>query len=358
MQSAVVLQEIPLSVFTPAGGVSGDQDEPFVVVRMAAPGPVDLDATAKQLVEVTHEIAVKFMYGWWDRFGRPRSSSVGGPDDAGRTDSRVEIADRLTGRRTCARDRRHTSHIRWHGLTSPRRACVSGGDDDGTREDPETDGNALRGDTHEIPVKPMTLDGIAWEFQVRPMLAVCKTVLIPTAKQSEVVGHETEWSWLIPGGGDWLDQDNPPVVVAIIVDPAPALPLFPTAMQSLALAHEMLKRSTPLEGTSVWLVQVDPLLSVPITYGAESKLVPRATQFVTFGQKTPFSSVPKGIEVCAVQEVRFTVLTEAPPPAAPLPTATHVADPAHETEVRDDTEGGPTLSTYFHSWFPRRRERR
>lgn len=195
------------------------------------------------------------------------------------------------------------------------------------------------GDTHEIPVKPMTLDGIAWEFQDRPTLAVCKTVSTPTAKQSEVVGHETESSWLIPGGGDWLDQDNPPVVVAIIVDPAPALPLFPTAMQSLALADEMLKRSTPLEGTSVWLVQVDPLLSVPTTYGAESKLVPRATQFVIFGQKTPFSWVPKGIEVCAVQDVRFTVLTEAPPPAAPLPTATQVVDPADETAVRDDTEG-------------------
>jgi hypothetical protein len=154
-----------------------------------------------------------------------------------------------------------------------------------------------------------------------------------------LLGHETEWSWLIPGGGVSLDQDNPPVVVTMIIDPAPGLPLFPTAMQSLALAHEMLKRSTPLEGTSVWLVQVDPLLSVPTTYGVELKLVPRATQFVIFGQKTPFSWVPTGMEVCAVQEVRLTVLTDAPPPADPLPTATQLVDPAHETEVRADTEG-------------------
>jgi hypothetical protein len=43
--------------------------------------------------------------------------------------------------------------------------------------------------------------------------------------------------------------------------------------------------------------------------------------------------------VCRVQVVRLTVLTDTPPPAFPIPTATHVVGPAHETEVRDDTDG-------------------
>jgi hypothetical protein len=61
MQSVVVAQEIPLSVLTPAGGVSGDQDEPFVVVTMAALVPPDEEPTATQLRALAQEIPVKFV---------------------------------------------------------------------------------------------------------------------------------------------------------------------------------------------------------------------------------------------------------------------------------------------------------
>jgi hypothetical protein len=50
----------------------------------------------------------------------------------------------------------------------------------------------------------------------------------------------------------------------MIVDPARLLPLFPTATQSLELAQEIPVTSTALDGAG-WLVQVEPLFSVPIT---------------------------------------------------------------------------------------------
>jgi hypothetical protein len=50
----------------------------------------------------------------------------------------------------------------------------------------------------------------------------------------------------------------------MIVDPAPGLPLLPTATQSFALAQEMLVTLTALDGT-VWAAHVAPLLSVLIT---------------------------------------------------------------------------------------------
>jgi hypothetical protein len=50
------------------------------------------------------------------------------------------------------------------------------------------------GETHEMPVRPLTLAGMDWLVQVRPTLVVCKTVSTPAAKQSEVIGQETELS--------------------------------------------------------------------------------------------------------------------------------------------------------------------
>jgi len=49
-----------------------------------------------------------------------------------------------------------------------------------------------------------------------------------------------------------------------MVDPAPVLPLFPTAMQSTAVAHEMPVKSMAFDG-ALWDDQVEPLFEVPTT---------------------------------------------------------------------------------------------
>ena len=74
-------------------------------------------------------------------------------------------------------------------------------------------------------------------------------MLIPTAKHSTVLGHETELSWPVPAVGSAAVQLTAhPVVVPMMVDPAPMFPLFPTAMQSSAAEHEIPVRSTALDG--------------------------------------------------------------------------------------------------------------
>jgi hypothetical protein len=50
----------------------------------------------------------------------------------------------------------------------------------------------------------------------------------------------------------------------MMVAPAPGLPLFPTATQSFELAQEIPVTSTALDGAD-WFVQLEPLLSVPMT---------------------------------------------------------------------------------------------
>jgi hypothetical protein len=83
----------------------------------------------------------------------------------------------------------------------------------------------------------------------------------------------------------------------MIVEPVPGFPLLPTAMQSFALAHERLSRSKAFAGTLVWLVHVDPLFSVPTTYGVELKVVPTPRQFV------PFTHAISAIEPVGIDEV-------------------------------------------------------
>lgn len=86
----------------------------------------------------------------------------------------------------------------------------------------------------------------------------------PAAKQSAVVGHDTELKRLVPAGGVWADHDRPPVVVPMIVDPAPILPVLPTAMQFVEDEQEIPVRSTALAG-GLWSDQEEPLLEVPTT---------------------------------------------------------------------------------------------
>jgi hypothetical protein len=47
-----------------------------------------------------------------------------------------------------------------------------------------------------------------------------------------VLGHDAEVSWLVPSGGVCSVQLVPPLMVLMIVEPAPVFPLLPTAMQS------------------------------------------------------------------------------------------------------------------------------
>ncbi len=136
---------------------------------------------------------------------------------------------------------------------------------------------------HEIPFRPLTWVGMTSGLQAYPALTEARIDLAPAAKQSALLGHETAFKLLVPGGGFWADHVNPPVEVPMMVDPAPVLPLLPTAMQFTALEHEMPVRSTALDG-GLWDDQVEPLFEVPTTYGVELRLVPTAMQVVSLGQ--------------------------------------------------------------------------
>ena len=101
----------------------------------------------------------------------------------------------------------------------------------------------------EIPLRPLTWEGIDSLVHAYPAFREVSTESTPAAKQSAVLGHEVEFSVLLPAGGFWAVHDNPPVTVVMIVDPAPLLPLPPTAMQSSGAEHEMPVRSTAFDGT-------------------------------------------------------------------------------------------------------------
>ena len=107
-------------------------------------------------------------------------------------------------------------------------------------------------------------------------------------------------SRLVPGGGLCAVHDTPPVVVFMMVDPAPRLPVLPTATQSSAAEQEIPVTSTALGG-GVWRDQFSPLLEVPTTYGVELRLVPTAIQVVATGQAMEFNCDPDGIELVVVQ---------------------------------------------------------
>jgi hypothetical protein len=227
---------------------------PFVVATMTAPGPTEEEPTAMQSMRLAQEIPVKFV-------------TVAGIDSLLHVVPPFVVPKLLPAKQVDSLT--HETPVRtptfdgtgWLDQTTPASVVLMM---TGVEKMPKPTAVHVDGKTHEMPVRPLTSAGIDWPFQVRPTLVECKTASIPTAKQSVVVGHEAEASWLVPIGGVWFDQDNPPVVVARIVDPEPVFPLLPTVMQSFESAQEMLVRSTALDGT-VWLAHVAPLLSVPIT---------------------------------------------------------------------------------------------
>jgi hypothetical protein len=103
-------------------------------------------------------------------------------------------------------------------------------------------------ETQEMPFRPATPEGSDCELQARPALTDARTELTPTAKQSEVVGHDTEFKPLVPAGGDWAVHESPPVEVLMMVDPAPKLPVLPTATHSSGAEQEIPVSSTALRG--------------------------------------------------------------------------------------------------------------
>jgi hypothetical protein len=113
----------------------------------------------------------------------------------------------------------------------------------------------------EIPLRPLTSAGIDSSVHAYPAFREVSTESTPAAKQSAVLGHEAEFSVLVPAGAFWAVHDKPPVIVPMIVDPAPLLPLLPTAMQSSGAEHEMPVRSTAFGG-GLWRDQVDPVVDV------------------------------------------------------------------------------------------------
>ncbi|HEY6429351.1 MAG TPA: hypothetical protein VIX84_19175 [Acidimicrobiales bacterium] len=62
----------------------------------------------------------------------------------------------------------------------------------GLEKTPKPTAMHREGDTHEMPVRPSTVDGIAWGFHVRPTFVVCRAASTPTEKQSAVVGHDVD----------------------------------------------------------------------------------------------------------------------------------------------------------------------
>jgi len=116
----------------------------------------------------------------------------------------------------------------------------------------------------EMPLRPATSDGMVWGLQAYPALTEAKTEFTPTAKQSAVVGQATELRRLVPGGGVWAVHRVPPVVVLMMVEPAPRLPVVPTATQTSAAEQEIPVRSTALLG-GLWRDHVEPLFEVPTT---------------------------------------------------------------------------------------------
>ena len=188
MQCVESTQEIPVKLVTVAGKVSDDHTVPPSVETMMLGDAEPKSLTAWQIEALTHETAVK----------TPTPDGTV-PGVQVRPPSVVLMATGLP--------------------KMPNPTAV------------QTAGRRTR--------DPVQAADLGWELSAGPhaypALTEVRTESTPAAKQSAVLGHETAFRWLVPDGGFCAAQDNPPVVVPMMVDPAPMLPLFPTAMQSTAV---------------------------------------------------------------------------------------------------------------------------
>jgi hypothetical protein len=132
----------------------------------------------------------------------------------------------------------------------------------------------------------------------------------------------------------------------MMVEPAPMLPVLPTATQSLASEQEIPVRSTAFAG-GLWSDQVEPLFDVLMTYGVELRFVPTAMQVVGFGQAMDPSCDPKGIEDVCCQVEKLVVVKEVAPPPEATPTATQAVDTEHAKDLRKLTDGWPIVVQVF-----------
>jgi hypothetical protein len=105
------------------------------------------------------------------------------------------------------------------------------------------------GSTHEIPDRSsVALGNDFFLFQLLPALVVAITVpLVPTAKQSEVVGQETSHIVAVDVGRFSTVQAVPPSVLATATG---AVAVAPRATQSDGVGHETLLRTVPRPGDS------------------------------------------------------------------------------------------------------------
>ena len=164
------------------------------------------------------------------------------------------------------------------------------------------------------------------------------TELTPTTKHSAGVGHEAEFRWLIPEGGVCADHERPPVVVVMMVVPAPMLPVLPTAAHASTAEQEMLVTSTALDG-GVWVDHVAPLSDVANTYGVELRFVPTAMQDATRGQTTALSCLPAGSASTPHEPPPSDVVSAVPPPPVAIPTAVQFVPVEQDTPDSDVTKG-------------------
>jgi hypothetical protein len=125
----------------------------------------------------------------------------------------------------------------------------------------------------------------------------------------------------------------------MMVEPAPGLPLLPTATQSSRVEQEIPVTAMAFEGGD-WVVQEVPLLAVPSTNGEESRFVPVAMHCAPFGQVTASKLAPVGIELVGTHVVKSVVLRVVAFPSDLVPTATQVVPVEQDKDVRALTPGG------------------
>lgn len=207
---------------------------PFVVVRMAAPGPGDAEPIAVQCVVSAHAMAVKSLtvdgvasiVHVAPPFVVPMMLGFG-------PDAEVLKAWQIEG---LAHETLVSKPIPFGSapvdqLDPPLVVRIASG----LPKMPNPTATQSDAVGQEVPFRPLTWVGMFCEFQVKPWLEEDRAEFTPATKQLLMLGHEAELRRLVPDGRVSTVQELPAVVVLMIVDPAPVLPLFPTATQSLLL---------------------------------------------------------------------------------------------------------------------------
>ena len=156
-QVVAVEQEMPLRT-VPDGAVCGTQvPPPFVVLRIAAPGPPAEEPTAVQCVESAQEIPVKLLTvagNVSDDHAVPPSVEtmmLGEAEPKSLTAWQIEVLD--------TRDSGQDADSGWDSSGRPSQAAVGGAHGDRTPKDAESDGRAVAGCRTRDPVQSAHLGG-------------------------------------------------------------------------------------------------------------------------------------------------------------------------------------------------------